>query len=160
MLFAPLRPSSIWPEHFILQATWRKRTEHEELRDRPRVRVTAYGTGSAVREFDSFLQLFPMVVLAQFRRARCRSSVPCQTLTTQTTRSWKAVANANGEHSKRTHFGATCFEHVYVIFCDLISAPPDSPRKRRLVEIDPWKAPGPPGLSPFEQACAFNFGDD
>ena len=31
-------------------------------------------------------------------------------------RSWKAVAKANGEHSKRTHLGATCFERVYVIF--------------------------------------------
>ena len=35
--------------------------------------------------------------------------------------SWKAVAKANGEHSERTHLGATCFEHVYVIFCVLIS---------------------------------------
>ena len=34
-----------------------KRTEHEELRDRPRVRVTANGIGSAL-PFISFLQLF------------------------------------------------------------------------------------------------------
>ena len=29
-----------------------KRTEHEELRDRPRVRVIANGVGRALREFD------------------------------------------------------------------------------------------------------------
>ena len=135
-----------------------KRTEHE-LRDRPRVRVTANGIRSALREFDSFCNFF-IVVLVQYQRTPRKSSAPCQTLTTQTLRSWKAVAKANGEHSKRTHLGATSFEHVYVMFCVLFSTLPDNPGKRRTVELDPWKAPGPPGLSPFEQAFALNFGDE
>ena len=37
---------------------------------------------------------------------------------------------------------------------------PDDPRKRRIVVLDPWKAPGPFDLSPSEQAFAINFGDD
>ena len=47
-----VHPLSIWPEHFMLQATWRgnRRTEHEELRNRPRVRVTANGIGSALAD--------------------------------------------------------------------------------------------------------------
>ena len=36
---------------------------------------------------------------------------------------------------------------------------PDSPRKRRIVDLDPRKAPGPPGISFSEQALAFNLGD-
>ena len=35
-----------------------KRTEHEELRHRPRVRVTASGIGSALREVDTIQQWF------------------------------------------------------------------------------------------------------
>ena len=112
-----------------------------------------------VRCFIHFWNCFFIVVLVQFRRTPSRSSAPCQTLTTKTMRSWKAVAKANSEHSKRTNLGATCFERVCHFLC-LISALPDSPRKRRIVELDPWKAPRPPGLSPFEQACALNFGDD
>ena len=37
---------------------------------------------------------------------------------------------------------------------------PDSPRKRRVVELDLWIGPGPPGFSPFGQTFGLNFGDD
>ena len=107
----PPHPSSIWPEHSMLQATWR---EHEELRDRPRVRVTANGIGSALPDV-SFI--FAIVFNFCVDTVSAHPKQACQTLTTQTMRSWKAVAKANGEHSKRTHLGATCFEHVYVFFC-------------------------------------------
>ena len=50
---APLRPFSIWPNTpCCKQHGESKRTEHEELRDRPRVRVIANGVGRALREFD------------------------------------------------------------------------------------------------------------
>ena len=71
--------------------------------------------------FFFFLHFFLIVVLAQSRRTRNKSSVQCKTLTTQTVRSWTAAAKANGEHSKRTHVGATFFEHVHVT-CMLVWA--------------------------------------
>ena len=112
------RPSSIWPEHSMLQATWREQapsTKNFEIGH-----VCAFlpmALETPCQMFLSFLELCLLVVLVQFRRTPSRSSAPCQTLTTQTMRSWKAVAKADGEHSKRTHLGATCFERVYVIFC-------------------------------------------
>ena len=118
-----------------------RRTEHEELRDRPRVRVTATGVGSALPDVSFIFAIVLNCCVCSFRRTPSRSSAPCQTLTTQTMRSWKAVAEAYGEHSKRTQ-GATCFEHVYVIVSVLFSAHPDIPRKRRIVELELWKAPG------------------
>ena len=70
-------------------------------------------------------------------------------------------AQLGGKHSKRTHLGANCFEHVYVMFCVFYFRHfPDSPRKRRMVELDLWKALGPLGRSLIEQTFAVNVGDD
>ena len=157
---AVARRSSTGAEPTTLQATWRAHRARRTSRSATCAGHCQWHWKRTARCFFHFYNCFFIDVLVQFRRTPSRSSAPCQTLTTRTMRSWKAVAKANGEHSKRTHLGATCFEHVNVIFCNLISAPPDSPRKRRILELDPWKAPGPPGISPFEQACALNFGDD
>ena len=68
------------------------------------------------RCFIHFWNCFQLLCWCSFGVPPSMSSAPCQTLTTQTKRSWKAVSKANGEHSKRTHLGATCFERVHVIF--------------------------------------------
>ena len=118
-------PSSIWPELHVASNMARasapstKNFEIGHACGSLRTTLEAH-----CQIFHSFLHLFLIVVLVHFRRTPSRSSAPCQTLTTQTMLSWKAVAKANGEHSKQTHLGATCFEHVYVVFCALFSARP------------------------------------
>ena len=112
---------SIWPEHFILPATWRKRTEHEELRDRPRVRVTANGIGSALSDFFIFVIVLTCCVGAVSAYPKQEfSAVPDDPDDAQLESSCEGKLGT----LKANTFGCNLFEHVCVMFCVLCSALP------------------------------------